>query len=328
MKDRVVRLAWLALLGFAIAEVAAHVVTRARVADPADWRRAAELVRSEWRAGDLVTAAPSWSDPLARQVLGDRIDLAMAGRSDTAAYARLWALVIRDARPPEAPRRAPDLERRFGRVAVKRWTLDPPTVSYDFVARLRDAEVSWSRPDGERPCPWSRFPPPRGGGLGFGVLDPVARFACDARRGSPWVAAVVMEDLDLAARHCVRQAPAGGDTPVRVRYRDVPLGERIVFHGGLYYEDERMREGAPVIARVRLGGEVAATMTHMDGDGWKSMVIDTRRRAGSQAEVAVEVISSRPTRRGFCWAATVRARQDVHARAPATLAPPEHGGGT
>lgn len=307
MRDRIARAAWFALLGFAVVELGAHAVTLARVPATSDWREAAAFVRAQWRPRDLVSVAPAWADPLLRQVLGDRIDLAMAGRSDTAAYARLWALVIRDARVPEAPARVPELVRRFGRVHVMRWTLDPPTVAYDFVQHVRKAEVSWLRRDVERDCPWRRFPPPRGGGLGFGVLDPVERFACDARRGSPWVAAVVMEDLDLMPRHCVRQAPTGGDTPVRVRYRDVPLGEQIVFHGGLYYEDERMREGGPVVARIRLDGEVVGTLTHVDGDGWKRLVVETPGRAHSRGEVAIEVTAPRPRKRGFCWAASVRA---------------------
>lgn len=308
MRDRIAWVAWVALLGFALAELGAHAVTRARVPAMHDWRDAAAFVRTQWRPGDLVSVAPAWADPLLRHVLGDRIDLAMAGRSDTAAYARLWALVIRDARVPDAPARAPDLTRRFGRVRVMRWQLDPPSVTFDFVEHVRQAEVSWQRRDGERICPWNRFARPRGGGLGFGVLDPVERFACESRRGGPWVAPVVMEDLDLVPRHCVRQAPTGPDTPVRVRYRDVPLGERIVFHGGLYYEDERMRQGGPVVARIRLDGEVVGTLTHVDGDGWKRLALQTPGRAQSRGEVAIEVTAPRPQKRGFCWAASVRTR--------------------
>lgn len=306
MKDRIARASWIALLAFALVEVGAHAATRARVPDPGDWRDAAAFVRAEWRARDLVTVAPAWADPLLRQALGDRVDLAMAGRSDTAAYARLWALVIRDARVSDAPASEPEVTRSFGPVTVKRWKLPAPTVGYDFVARVRDADVRLVARDGERACPWSRFRPPRGGGLGFGVLDPAERFACDTRPGAPWVAAVVMEDLDLQPRHCVRQAPAGAASPVHVRYRDVPLAAGILFHGGLYYEDERMREGGPVIARVRVDGEVAATMTHVDGDGWKRMWVATPGRAGRRGEVAIEVTAARPRKRSFCWAASVR----------------------
>jgi hypothetical protein len=286
-------------------------VTRANVPEPQDWREAAAFVRGQWRPGDLVTAAPAWTDPLLRHVLGDRIDLAMAGRSDTAAYVRLWALVIRGAHVGEAPDCAPELARRFGRVTVKRWALDPPTVLYDFVERVRDAEVSWLRPEAARACPWRRFGPPARGGLGFGVLAPIERFACDPRGGSPWVAPVVMEDLDLAPRRCVWQQPAGAGAPIGVRFADVPLGARIVLRGGLYYEAERMREGGPIVLRVRLDDRPIGAMTHRDGDGWKALVVETPGRTGTRGAVAIEVSAPSPDRRGFCWAATVRSGDDA-----------------
>ena len=61
-------------------------------------------VKPRLRPRDLVSVAPDWADPLLREVLGTDIDLAMAGRSDTSFYERLWSLSIRGARPAEAPR--------------------------------------------------------------------------------------------------------------------------------------------------------------------------------------------------------------------------------
>ena len=306
MTGRFARVGWFALLALPCVELGAHALSQAHVPAQAEWRDAAAFVRGEFHPGDLATVAPTWADPWLRHALGDRVDLAMAGRSDTAAYARLWALTIRDAGVAGAPARAPELTVRFGRVTVKRWTLARPTVAYDFVERVRDAHVDWLRHDGARPCPWRQFPWPERGGLGFGVLDPVERFACDGGRGALWVAPVVMEDLDLAPRRCVRQHPSGGDEPIRVRYPDVPLGDRIVFYGGLYYEDERMRQGGPVHARIVLGDQALGAMTHIDGDGWKKLVVSTPGRRGTRGEVAIEVSAPDPVRRGFCWAASVR----------------------
>jgi len=87
--DRIGRLSWLVLFGFALVEVAAHAATRARVATFADWAAAAAHVRAEFRTGDVVIAAPVWTDSVLCNVLGDAIDLRMAGRSDTAAYERM-----------------------------------------------------------------------------------------------------------------------------------------------------------------------------------------------------------------------------------------------
>lgn len=55
--------AWLLLLALAIVEVVGHLVVRARVVDDADWAAAAERVRREHRAGDLVVVAPSGPTP-------------------------------------------------------------------------------------------------------------------------------------------------------------------------------------------------------------------------------------------------------------------------
>lgn len=296
---------FLLLLAFPLLEVSAHVMTRARVPRPADWRAAASFVRARLEARDLIAAAPDWADPLLRQVLGERIDLAMAGRSDTAGYERLWALTIRGARPPEAPSGPPAFERRFGRVTVQRWALGPSTVVYDLVAHLRAAAaVSVSERGQAQPCPLRRYPPARGGGLGVGVLPPIERFGCEgAHRQGLWVAPVVIEDLDLRPRYCVFQPPAAGPESIRVAFANVPLAERIAFYGGLYYEHERMREGAPVLARLLIDGREAGRMLHRDGDGWKRIEVKTEAARG---EVAIEVSAPNRGRRSFCWAASVR----------------------
>jgi hypothetical protein len=297
---------FIVLLAFAAIEVSAHAITRARVPEMQDWRAAASFVRAHMQPRDLIAAAPDWADPLLRQVLGDRIDLAMAGRSDAGAYERLWVVSIRGARAREAPPGNAALEQRFGRVSVQRWALGPSDVLYDLVEHVHEAQVSVTEHGQPRPCRLRRHPAPRGGGLGVGALPPVERFACDAGRAGSWVAPVVLEDLELRPRYCVLQPPAGSE-PVRVALADVPLGDRLVLYGGLYYEHERMREGGPVLARVLVDGRELGHMLHRDGDGWKRLVIQT---AGGRGEVAIEISAPNPDRRSFCWSASVRARPD------------------
>jgi hypothetical protein len=294
---------WIALLVFAVLEVSAHAWTRARVPAPSDWRAAAAFVRGQYRARDLIVAAPAWSDPLLRSALGDRIDLAMAGRSDLAGYERLWALSIRGALPDEAPARPPALERAFGRVRVLRWDLGPSRVLHDFVQALPTAEVTWISRKGEGRCDYRKRSAPRGGGLGNGVLPPRQRFGCDAGVRAGWTGQVVMEDLDLQPRYCVYHPPAG-DERIRIAFRDVPLGQRLQLYAGLYYEHERMRQGGPIELHVSIDGRPAGVLTHRDGDGWKPLAIAT---AGGRGEVAFEVRAREPRRRHFCWAASTRA---------------------
>jgi hypothetical protein len=113
---------------------------------------------------------------------------------------------------------------------------------------------------------------------------------------------VVLEDLSLQPRYCVFQ-PAATLEPLRVTFRDVPLGDQLVFYGGLYSEDERMRAGAPITARILINAVPAATLVHADGDGWKRLAIPT---AAGRAEVAIEVSASSTAKRRFCWDATSR----------------------
>lgn len=300
MSQWIARAPWLCLLGFALLEVSAHAITRRNVAEEADWQAAAAHVRQAMQPGDMLTAAPGWADPQLRRVLGDRMSLAMAGPSDTAGYKRLWGLSIRGARPVRAPAGKPQEDTSFGAVRVRRWDLPGPVVHFDLVSSLRRASVSMD----ERPCRWGKHPPARGGGLGKGVLYPTERFQCGRKRPWLFVATVVMEDLDLQPRHCVWQHPAGNAT-IAVTYDDVPLAERIVFYGGLYYEHERMREGGPVHARVFVDGKLVGQMIHEDGDGWKRLEFLT---AGGErlGQIRIEVSAANPRKRSFCWSATVR----------------------
>jgi hypothetical protein len=311
---RLLALPWLALLCFPLIEVGAHALTLAGVASEADWRAAAQLVRQQALPTDLIVSAPSWTDPTLRLVLGDRIDLAMAGRSDTAAYGRLWSLSVRGARPPEAPAGAPELSRDFGPVRVERWTLGAPTVVHDLVEHVFDAKVELVQRGEPRPCTLAPRKPGRRGGLGFGAVPPARRFQCPDRRGFVWVAPIVMEDLELQPRRCVFQHPAGRE-PVRVTLPDVPLGERLVVHAGVYYEHERMRDGAPITLEVSIGGKPAGQMVHRDGEGWRRMEIDTRALGQRRAPVRFEVTTDNASKRIFCWAASTRSGSRVSGEA-------------
>ncbi|MDH5673202.1 MAG: hypothetical protein OEZ06_13685 [Myxococcales bacterium] len=296
------KLPWLALLVFAGVEVTSHAVTRARVASDSDFEAAARSLRAELKPRDLITSAPDWTDPRLRLVLGDAIDLAMAGRSDDAAYERMWSLSIRGARPAGAPATAPELSRRFGGVTLERWSLGPSTVQTDLVAELWSAKVEQLQAGGPQDCRQAQHPAARGGGLGRAVVPPQRRFQCPKQREQAWVGPVVLEDLELSPRHCVHHRPLPG-APLRVQYPAQELGERLALYGGLYYEDERMGQGADVELRVALDGQPLATLKHRDGDGWKRMMVETGGRRGA---LSFEVHSRQQQRRTFCWAASIR----------------------
>ena len=306
---------WCLLLLLAVAELLAQPAALRQVVADSDWLAAAEFVRARHRPGDLIVAAPAWTDPLVRWSIGDKIDLPDAGRSDLSRYRRLWSLSARGARAEEAPAAAPELRQRVGKVTVERWALPEPRVLYDFAEHLRAARVSMESRGGRHDCPWVRARAARGGGLGKDSLRPPEHFACDPKRPWLWVAPIVMEDLNLKPRYCVWQHPAG-KRPVRVSFDDVLLGDALVLYGGLYYHHERKRRGGPVHVRLFVDDADVGRMIHQDGDGWKRLEVPLEAQVGrTHARIAIEVTAPRPYHRSFCWAASMRGQARSNAAA-------------
>jgi hypothetical protein len=296
------------LLALPLFELSYHAWIVWRVPSDADYHAAAGFIRSELQPSDLVTDAPSYIDPIVRLQLGDRIPLAMAGRSDDSAYARMWVVSIRGALPSDAPRTAPELERSFGAVRVLRFKLAKSPVLFDFSSAWASARAEITKDGVQQPCTWRTGGVPRGGGLGKGVLSPVpTRFECAPERPWLFVAPVVMEDLENIPRYCLWQHPQG-DEPITLSYHDVPLGDQLVFYAGLYYEHERMREGGPVEATIAIDGVARARLTHRDGQGWKRWMIDTSDLVGQRHAVSFAVRAQQPQQRSFCWSASTRLR--------------------
>lgn len=301
-------------------ELIAHTLIVTRVPADEDYRAASAFIRSQLTPRDLITSAPDFIDPLLRLHLGDRIPPAMAGRSDDAGYERMWVLSARGALPPDAPGGKPELEREFGRLRVLRYKLGKSPVLMDFVQNLPAAEVTYARNGAEQRCPRRTGGVPRGGGLGKPVLMPIAeRFECDPSRPWLFVGSIVMEDLSNAPRFCVWQHPEG-NAPVSVRFRDVPLGDELVFYGGVYYEHERMREGGPIQVDVSIDGRRRGGMTHRDGEGWRRIVLPSGATSEQRGEVRIDVRAPDPNKRSFCWAASTR-------RKPAAVSSNSAGGG-
>jgi len=301
---------WLLFLALAVAEVVALGVREQRVPAESDWASAAEYVRGKLEPRDAVTVAPAWADPLLRLYLGDRITTKIAGRSDLDGFERLWVLSIRGAHAPDSPQRDPDGEDIFGRVRVERYDLGRSPVLLDLVDALPTARVEMRRDGIDEPCPLRTFPPaPTRGGLGGGIVAPRQRFQCDFERPWLWVGQTVIEALDLAPRRCIWTHPQGPE-PISITYPNVPLGSRIVLHGGLDYHDERDQDKAPVDLRVLVNGREVGRFVHEDGDGMARYEVDLSRALGAElpvrGDVRIEVSTAEPFRRSFCWVASVQ----------------------
>jgi len=300
-------LAWLLVPLCALVEVGADRVIVARVAPIDDWRAAAAFVREHHRARDLVTSAPGWTDPLVREVAGDMISLADAGRNDTAAYDRIWVLSIRGKRSPDAPSRDPDLARDFGRVRLERWQLPPATVLYDLTEHAAEGHAFLVEHGESRPCELRAQAVLSGAGLDRGPVRPRSSFTCDPRRDWLWIGTTVFEDSEHRARRCVWQHPAGREL-MRLELDDVPLGDRIVLYGGLHRDQAFDDNNGTVHVNVKVDGEPVGDMSHPAGPGWsrieaRTQVGPTRRERGT---VTIDVTADNADWRHFGWAATTR----------------------
>lgn len=305
---------WVLLVLVAAIEVAAHFTIVSRVPPDSDWHDAAAYVRENLTPRDTVVAAPAWADPILRRELGDRMSFAMAGMSDLAGFERLWALSIRGHLPAWAPPRAPDFERRFGRVRALRWDLGPSPVLYDFADHVYETRVEFEEHGRTRVCrkTHGRASP---GGLSQGPSVPHERFVCDPQRPWFWAGETVMEDLSLEPRRCVYEHPLGPN-PVRMIFHDVPLGDNLVVYAGVYSEHERMEQYADIRLRMIADGREIATLLHRDGEGWKRLMVQTE--SGVARELVVEVTGENQHWRTFCWSATTR-----HGQRPESQRAPE-----
>lgn len=293
--------AWVAVAAAAIFELFFHHAVLAAIPSDASWDQAAAFVRARHTDADRIVSAPEWVDPIVRQRLGDLSSLREAAPPDLAGFHRVWEVGLSDATTRSDP---PALEHAFGGVRVRMWPMESPEVLYDFVDALPDAKVRVQAGEDFISCPWVRAKPGRGG-LERGPMMPAERFVCDRRRRWLWVGATILTDLDLAPRRCIWQHPSGPD-PVQTVFADVPIGPRLVVHGGIDYQVERDRAHAPVALEVWIDDVLAGTLLHRDGDGWSTLEIDTSSLLGKRASVRFDTTTPDPTARLFCYAASIQ----------------------
>jgi hypothetical protein len=276
-----------AIAVLALIETAVAIIEPLRAPATADWQAAAELVRGDFRKGDLIVAAPVWADPVMRLHLGDLIPLAVAGRLDDAPFGRVWEIGQRGEHAPEAEIGTLALSRRFGALTVRRIERQPAVVTYDFVARWSDATLS--RVDSK------------------GAVTPCAlagdRLACPDI-GFNFVKAQLVE-VDTRLRQALLAQPVGNATVV-VEYPSVPLGREIVLATGMHNVWMRKAARGLVDIKVAIDGQAMLTVTTSNDSGWTIWRINTAASQGKTAAVRFEITSPAPYQRHFAFAAEAR----------------------
>jgi hypothetical protein len=276
-----------AIACLALVESATALIAPFKAPSNNDWHGVARAVRADFHPGDLIVAAPAWSDPVMRMHLGDLIPVTTALRLDAAPFGRVWEITQRGAQAPEATPGVVTFEQRFGALTVRRTERRPATVNYDFVARWADASVS--RVDRA--------------GLAIPCVKNPDRIQCPDISWNFVRKQTVEVDTQL---HLGLLAQPVGGARVVVEYPAVLLGREIALATGLH--DVWMRKAArgTVDIQVVINGHPSWKVTTSNRSGWLITHVDTSALTGQTVPVRFEITSPAPYARHFVFAAEAR----------------------
>jgi hypothetical protein len=268
----------------ALLETGNAIVAPLRAPTDKDWRAAAAKVRADFRPGDLIVAAPAWSDPLMRLRLGDLVPQNVAGRMDSARYGRIWEISQRGARAADTAGATVAEAARFGGLTVRRWEKPAARVTFDLLAEWRKASLSIVRPDGgAAPCT-----------LGGD------RFQCAGASLGP-----ELLEIDTSLRNGLAVDPVEGVT-LALEFAEVPLGRVLVIGTGLHNVWLRKSGDGKVRLRVLLDNREVGTATASSTSGWALSRFDTDALVGRTAKVRFEITVDKAHARHFGFAAEAR----------------------
>jgi hypothetical protein len=233
------------------------------------WQQAAQAVREQHEAGDLIVFAPDWIDPIGRQHLGDLIPVDMAARMDDARYGTVWELSIRGASAPESRGRQVAWSQESGGVRVRKLVAEPAEVVTDFVAAF----------DGVR-----------------GRVQVQGQSVGRPR--------VVLAEVGFEPHRCVQVEPRPDQT-VRVIYEDVALGSTLVGYAGLADVFTRRDIREPGRIEVLINGRPVASAELGVNDGWVGFSAATTPGVG-EVEFRATAVGAGARKRLICFAAEAR----------------------
>jgi hypothetical protein len=273
----------------------------------ADWQAAGDEVQKDIQAQDLVTIAPDWASPVARQHLSTSVATAnRIARADESRFARAFELSIRGGRDETLAGWSVVSRRRFGKVTLSVYA-NPNyrPVQDDLVDLVREGSMTLTRIDdsSEEPCPLMHLTS-MSGNIGFGPGIPADRFACTRRGGFAGI--TILPDLTYRPRRCIYVPPQGGSSLQRLEFPKVHFGSQLVGHHGIAVHAERDLVGTPVTLVFRVRDQVLGRFVHADGEGWASFEMDTSTLKDREEPLSVEVSSPNPQNRHYCFEATTR----------------------
>ncbi len=132
---------WIVIPVIAVFELIFQWQIPRREPSQSDWESAVQFVAGEKQAHDAIAIAPDWVYPLARMYLGRAISLREFGRFDNTSYDNIIEISANGARSSETQGLPSQVERKFGRLTVRKYSLgrERDQVTYDFLSHLAKA---------------------------------------------------------------------------------------------------------------------------------------------------------------------------------------------
>lgn len=268
-----------------------------------DWRRAKSEIVALCQPGALITSAPRWTDPLLRQAMGaELMPIELLARADNDNLEQVVEISFGGSKDGEFMTWPEQRRLKTGPFLVRVLANPRPepakTRLLDRVAP-GSLEVAEGDANHERGCPYTSTGRASAGGLGGDPALPPERFACPS--GEPYLVAVTtIDDEHFKPRRCI-WAHLSPNGPLKLRFREVRLGAKLVGHAGLPWLISRDGVGTDIGLAVKFQGAPVGQVAVKDTAGWMRFEWSTAALGDEQGELEVIVSSERFQNRRFCF---------------------------
>jgi len=287
----------------ALGEAAAHFVFRSRAPSASDWQALKSQLAPLYKSGDLVAVAPDWGEPLARQALGDAMmPLSMVARADDADFPRALQISFMGQRREELSRWPEARREKLGPFSISILT-NPnwKAARYQFIDHIEatSLSVSVSRGGVDEACPYSESAQMSAGNLGGDPTSPKVRFSCPG--GSfHWIGVTIIDDEQYRPRRCI-WAPPNAAGPVNLRFRQVPLGKKLIGHAGAPWLMVRDGVGPPISLSIANSQGKLGSFAAKDIGGWIRFEWDTQVLENTTSDLQLTIVGTGHGEQRFCF---------------------------